>query len=176
MIALHSIAIVVSIPFPTSPKSALTWAMHTPAKARHIRIPAFLPVPLRARADGWTPLRQAAFLVALARTRSVSAAAQEVGLSRASAYALRARPGAESFAAVWDMVLVGNARVLRKFTPEERHAAAIEGKVKPVVWKGRCVAIARKYDAAALRGLVLRLGANKRKGALGVAHSGAFRW
>lgn len=176
MIALHSIAIVVSIPFPTSPKSALTWAMHTPAKACHIRIPPFLPVPLRARADGWTALRQAMFLVALARTRSVSAAAGEVGLSRVSAYALRARPGAESFAAVWDLALAGGNWVQRKFTPEERHAAAIEGKVKPVVWKGRCVAIARKYDAAALRGLVLRLGANNRKGALGVAHSGAFRW
>jgi hypothetical protein len=150
--------------------------MSAPAKARHIRIPAFLPVPLRARADGWTPLRQAAFLVALARTQSVAGAAREVGLSRVSAYALRARPGADSFAAVWDAVLAGESRVQRKFTPEERYAAAIEGLVKPVVWKGCCVAIARKYDAATLRGLVLRLGGEKRKGALGVTGSSEFRW
>lgn len=132
-------------------------------KARHIRVPAFLPVPLRARADGWTALRQAGFLVALARTGSVAGAAREVGLSRASAYALRARPGAASFAAVWDAVLAGSNRVRRKFTPEERHVAAIEGAVKPVVWKGRCVAIARKYDAAALRGLYLRMTGESRK-------------
>jgi hypothetical protein len=150
--------------------------MSTSAKVCHIRIPAFLPVPLRARSDGWTPLRQAAFLVALARTRSVAGAAREVGLSRVSAYALRARPGAESFAAVWDAVLAGRMRVQRKFTPAERRAAAIEGLVKPVVWKGCCVAIARKYDAAALRGLVLRLGVKRRKGALGVVRSGEFRW
>lgn len=134
-------------------------------KARHIRLPPFLPVPLRVRSDGWTPFRQAAFLVALARTRSVSAAAGEVGLSRASAYALRGRPGAGSFAALWDAVLAGAMRPQRKLTPEERHAAAIEGMVKPVVWKGRCIAIARKHDAAALRGLYLRLTGASRKAA-----------
>ncbi|MFM5950127.1 MAG: hypothetical protein ACKOPM_13030 [Novosphingobium sp.] len=145
-------------------------------KAHHIRIPAFVPVPLRSRADGWTPFKQAAFLVALARTRSVSAAAGEVGLSRVSAYALRARPGAESFAALWDMALAVENRVQRKFTPEERRAAAIEGMIKPVVWKGRCVAIARKYDAAALRGLALRLGAKRQIRTLAGAGRGAFRW
>lgn len=137
-------------------------------------MPAFLPVPLRARADGWTAERQAAFLVALARTGSVAGAAREVGLSRASAYALRARPGAGSFAAVWDAVLAGERRVQRKLTPEERHAAAIEGMVKPLVWKGRCVAIARKYDAAALRELYLRLTGGSRKTARRRVRSGGF--
>ena len=167
--------------FPTSPKSALTSAMRAvspsaPKKPRHIRIPPFVPVPLRARADGWAPFKQAAFLVALARTRSVSAGAREVGCSRTSAYALRAQPGAGSFAAVWDAVLAGENRVQRKFTAEERRVAAVEGMVKPVVWKGRCVAIARKYDAAALRGLVLRLGARRQLRTLAGADGGAFRW
>ncbi|HCF25332.1 MULTISPECIES: hypothetical protein [unclassified Novosphingobium] len=134
------------------------------AKARHIRIPPFLPVPLRVRADGWTVLRQAQFLVALARTRSVAAAAREVGCSRVSAYELRGRPGAESFAAVWDGALAGNPWAVPKFTPQQRLRAAAEGLVRPLVWEGRCYAIARKYDTAALRGLLARYARVRRKG------------
>lgn len=137
--------------------------MHVPSKARHIRIPPFLPVPLRARADGWTPLRQAAFLVALARTGSVSAAAREAGLSRVSAYTLRGRPGAESFAAVWDMVQGRSKRPQWKFTAQERFRAATEGLVKPQVWQGRCVGIARKFNGAALLGLIARLALKRGK-------------
>ncbi|MCB1719955.1 MAG: hypothetical protein KDK05_32950, partial [Candidatus Competibacteraceae bacterium] len=43
------------------------------------------------RHDGWTPARQAAFLRELAASHCVSAAARAVGMSRQSAYALRAR-------------------------------------------------------------------------------------
>ena len=65
--------------------------------------PTFTPVPTaRARRDGWTPTRQTAFLEALATLGLVSAAAKSVGMSRKSAYALRLRPGAGSFAAAWD--------------------------------------------------------------------------
>ncbi|MCC6925336.1 LysR family transcriptional regulator [Novosphingobium sp.] len=143
-------------------------------KARHIRVPPFLPVPLRARCDGWTALRQAQFLVALARTRSVAAAAREVGLSRVSAYQLRNRTGAESFAASWDAVQAGTMVPLRKFTPEERRIAAIEGLVKPIVWRGRCVAIAQKCDDSALLGLFRRLSAQAGKEDFMALEAGAF--
>ena len=84
--------------------------------ACHIRVPAFLPVPGRRRADGWTALRQAAFLVALARTGSVSQAAREVGMARETAYRLRSREGGESFAAAWDRVLGRRTEQGRKVT------------------------------------------------------------
>ncbi len=67
---------------------------------------AFLPVPMqRRRAKGWTPLRQARFIEALEVTCSVEAAARMCGMGRGSAYRLRDRPGAESFARAWDMAI-----------------------------------------------------------------------
>lgn len=65
------------------------------------RVPAFTPVPLRYRRDGWTPGRQADFLGRLAETMNVAASARHVGKSRESAYRLRDKPGAASFAAAW---------------------------------------------------------------------------
>lgn len=68
--------------------------------------PKFTPVPLtRIRHDGWTPERQKKFLIALSVTGTVDSAAKAVGMSRISAYNLRDRPGAESFAAAWDQCL-----------------------------------------------------------------------
>ena len=45
-------------------------------------MPAFVPVPLRTRSDGWTPLKQAEFLGYLAETRSVAEAARRVNMAR----------------------------------------------------------------------------------------------
>lgn len=59
----------------------------------------------RIRRDGWTPERQLRFLDALARTRSVTRAAAAVGMSRESAYRLRARPEGPLFGALWDRAL-----------------------------------------------------------------------
>lgn len=69
------------------------------------RIPPFHAVPLRARRDGWTPLRQAEFIGHLAETLSVTTAARRVGMSRETAYRLREHAGAESFCAAWDAAL-----------------------------------------------------------------------
>lgn len=67
---------------------------------------AFTPVPLqRVRADGWTPLAQERFIRALEVMGSVRAALRAVGISRNSAYKLRERPGADSFARAWDAAL-----------------------------------------------------------------------
>jgi len=71
---------------------------------------AFTPVPLRHRADGWPPELQLCFIVALSRGLAPGEAARSVGKNRQNAYALRKRPGAESFAAAWDYVV---ARVRR---------------------------------------------------------------
>ena len=118
--------------------------------ARHVRVPAFVPVPTRTRADGWTPARQAAFLAALALTRSVAQAARRVAMARESAYRLRRRQGAESFAAAWDAALGRAASAKRKVTPEERARRAIEGLLKPHFWRGEHVATVRKADNSAL--------------------------
>lgn len=67
---------------------------------------AFTPVEQqRRRADGWTPDTQAHFIRALAAMGSVGKAARAVGMGRASAYRLRERPDAASFAAAWDCAI-----------------------------------------------------------------------
>lgn len=61
------------------------------------------PVPLHPRR--WTPQRQRAFLLALAASRSVSAAAAQAGMSRQSAYRLLARQPEGPFARGWAAAL-----------------------------------------------------------------------
>jgi hypothetical protein len=63
---------------------------------------AFAPVPVAARRDGWTAARQIGFIHRLAICGCVGTSARGVGMSRESAWRLRKRPGAESFAAAWD--------------------------------------------------------------------------
>jgi hypothetical protein len=76
--------------------------------------PDFDPVPLtRQRHDGWSAARQGAFLDVLAATGTVDSAVRAVGMTRVSAYNLRKRPGAESFAAAWDRAIdTGRAQML----------------------------------------------------------------
>lgn len=114
----------------------------------------FRPVPLCPRRDGWTEVRQCAFLTQLYLTGSVSAAARAVGMSRASAYRLREREGAESFAFAWDRVLTmpgsghpGAAREDRRKVTMATLLARLEiDLVRPVVYRGAMTAIARKPD------------------------------
>lgn len=112
----------------------------------------FTPVPSHTtRRDGWTPERQRDFIEALALIGLVSAAAAHVGKSRKSAYALRGRPGAESFAAAWDEAVDwgGLNATLSAFH------RAIHGVPVPIFYKGLQVGERRVYDdrllAAALR-------------------------
>lgn len=72
---------------------------------------AFTPVPLRPRSDGRTPELQLRFIQALSRGLTPGEAAHSVGKNRQNAYALRKRPGAESFAAAWDSVVTHVRRV-----------------------------------------------------------------
>ena len=101
---------------------------------RRLRVPAFYPVPVRTRRDGWTVERQADFLGLLAETGSVIAACEAVGMSRKSVYRLRALPGAESFAAAWDAALGGP---VRKVTPPARDFLDCNPLVRLVMFRGR---------------------------------------
>ena len=76
-----------------------------PAHRVRRRPPPFHPVAVRARKGGWSFERQRRFLAALYWTGSVASAARAVGMSRMSAYRLRRRAGAASFAHAWDTVL-----------------------------------------------------------------------
>jgi hypothetical protein len=106
------------------------------------RLPAFVPVPLRCRKDGWTPRKQATFLGFLAETGSVAQAALRVGMARETAYRLRRRAGAESFAAAWDAIVIGlttgSAKTpKRKVTHLELVERAYHGTLRPVIYRGR---------------------------------------
>ncbi|MEL7690247.1 hypothetical protein [Citromicrobium bathyomarinum] len=126
----------------------------------------FRPVPLRARRDGWSGARQCAFLVQLYLTGSVAAAARRVGMSRASAYRLRERADAQSFAHAWDRVLTppGSGRCddaredFRKVTDAELVGRVETPVLQPVIYRGRLVGIREKPDISALLRLARRTG------------------
>lgn len=123
------------------------------------KVPAFVPVPVRARSDGWTPLRQAEFLGYLAETRSVTEAARRVNMARETAYRLRTKPGAESFAAAWDVAMGASDRVTRpasKVTGYELWHRAFHGLLQPLTYAGRYTGIGRKSDPSALLTVLAR--------------------
>jgi hypothetical protein len=62
----------------------------------------FVPVPVRPRHDGWTPVLQIRFVIGIARGLSPAKAAARIGKTRQSAQALRRHPEGRSFAAAWD--------------------------------------------------------------------------
>ncbi len=67
-----------------------------------IPIPNFTPWRAkRERVGGWSPEVQRAFIAELTRIGSVGAAARSVGKTARSAYQLRDKDGAESFAVAW---------------------------------------------------------------------------
>lgn len=66
---------------------------------------SYIPVPLAPRRNGWTAERQRVFLASLAETGSVALASARAGMTKRSAYRLRARPEAGAFADRWDAAL-----------------------------------------------------------------------
>ncbi|MEA3000818.1 MAG: hypothetical protein QOK17_2651 [Sphingomonadales bacterium] len=107
--------------------------------------PAFTPVPLRSRRDGWTADRQRAFIAHLAAGMPSNHAARAVGMSKQTAHQLRRRPAAESFAAAWEEA-VGRAKRRRCKTISDRTRAAIDGMPVPIRYRGRIVGTRMKYD------------------------------
>jgi hypothetical protein len=131
------------------------------------RLPAFHPVPIRLRADGWTPLRQAEFIGMLAETGSVSAAAAFVGMARETAYRLRRRPDAAEFAHAWDVALVlagvrrpGEAPLAppsRKVTGGPTWRMLVDGSWRPLMRRGKYAGSMQKADNSALLAFLAQL-------------------
>lgn len=113
----------------------------------------FTPVPVRARRDGWTPERQRAFIRALSRIGSANSAARSVGMSLRSAHKLRARAGAESFAAAWDRAVGRGEDNVRDHVIDR----VLHGAVVPRFRKGRQTGLQhRYYDGVAIAVLTNR--------------------
>lgn len=112
--------------------------------------PFFTPVPLRGRRDGWTEERQRGFIELLARGRRPGDAARLVGMSRQTAYALRSRDGAESFASAWDEALAMAHRRRMALQPPGEWTRAVEGVLRPIRYRGRMVGRERRFDGQAL--------------------------
>lgn len=104
--------------------------------------PAFEPVPVRPRRDGWNAERQCAFIDALAESGCVEEACKRVGMGVSSAYALRARMDAIAFRAAWDAAIVAAVQRLS----DAMFSRAIHGTVTPVFYKGEQVGERRRYD------------------------------
>ncbi|MFL6859032.1 MAG: hypothetical protein ACJ8EB_14165 [Allosphingosinicella sp.] len=94
---------------------------------------AFTPEAVRARQDGWSEARQRGFILRLALCGSVGRSAAAVGMTRKSAYRLRARPGAEALAAAWDKALACG----RDSRVDHAIERAVVGQVRPYFYKGR---------------------------------------
>ena len=139
------------LPNPPEPEPALAPAPYL-----------FVPVPFaRTRHDGWTPERQSGFLETLAVTGVVAAAARAVRMSAQSAYRLRDRPGAESFAAAWDAAAAeGYSRALSIAIKR-----GMTGYEVPRFCRGREVGRIHKFDhRMAMAALNTRAGLTRRFG------------
>lgn len=109
----------------------------------------FTPVSTRARHDGWTEAAQRRFILSLARGLGPAAAARREGKSSQTAYALRKKPGAESFAAAWDAAQ-GFARgadvALEAALPGMRDDVMLV----PRYYRGRLIGFVQRSDHGAL--------------------------
>lgn len=98
--------------------------------------------PPSDRHDGWTQQRQADFLRALAETHSVSAAARMVGMTRQSAYKLRARLRGEPFDLAWDAAFQSCFDALAEAAMDR----ALNGVEVPHYHKGELIGTSRRFD------------------------------
>ncbi|MEM7689200.1 MAG: hypothetical protein AAF291_09270 [Pseudomonadota bacterium] len=121
---------------------------HPPARSP-VTHTATLPETYEAKAheakirhDGWTPRRQATFLEALASTHSVAKAARAAGMSRQSAYGLRARLKGEPFDLAWTAALQCRFDALAEAAMDR----ALNGVEVPHLYKGELVHTSRRYD------------------------------
>lgn len=114
----------------------------------------FTPVPTRPRHDGWSAADQRKFIGRLTRGHSVDEAAKSLGHSRQSAYALRRKKGAESFARawIWAQRMGRDAWEARRCRPTPDLIHAFETILVPRFYRGRLVGFVQREDNnAALR-------------------------
>ena len=108
----------------------------------------FDPVPVRARHDGWSANDQRRFILKLSRGHLVDEACRDLGHTRQSAYLLRRRTGARSFARAWDHALVMGRAAMRA---RARQASpdlswALETLLVPKFYRGRLVGFVQRHD------------------------------
>lgn len=103
---------------------------------------AFQTVPTKTRADGWTPEKQYRFIEKLAHSGSVTLAAKAAGMTRESAYRLRRRRDAQSFAAAWEAALAHATQMLTDIAFER----AVHGVATPIFHDGEQVGERRYYS------------------------------
>lgn len=114
-------------------------------------LPPFLqfnPVPLRAQHNGWTPALQQRFIVELARGAGPDAAARLLGKTRQSAYALRGKPGAASFAAAWDRAQAFSRQATAAGRSPVAGLCGVETILVPRFRQGRLVGFVQREDVA----------------------------
>lgn len=112
-----------------------------------------LPARLAEHSDGppsWTSERQAAFLSHLAATHNVARAARSVGMSRQSAYRLRARLHGEPFDRAWAAAFQCHFDALAEAAMER----ALNGVEVPHYHKGELIGTSRRYDERLTLGLL----------------------
>lgn len=113
----------------------------------------------KERHDRWNTRKMALFLEALTETGCVATAAKSVGMSRQSAYRLRARLIGQPFDIAWDGALEIGFQQLA-------HAAldrALNGTIVPIFYKGEQVGERRVFNERATLNLMLyaeRIGRN----------------
>ncbi|BCA58618.1 hypothetical protein [Sphingomonas sp. HMP6] len=115
----------------------------------------------RARVDGWTPLRQRAFLRALTATGEIETACK---LARISNTAVRkARAAYPSFAAACERAIAKAEPTLEQIAVDR----AINGVAEPVYHAGQVVGHKRRYSDALMRDALkredARMGTHKSK-------------
>ncbi len=104
----------------------------------------------RPRSNSITPERQRRFVATLAATGIVTQAARSIGKSMEALYKLRAKPGAEGFAAAWDAALERGMQRLEDCALER----AIAGTPTPIVSGGKLLGTWDKPDNNLLRFLL----------------------
>lgn len=112
------------------------------ATVEQFNLPAVQPDPDDPNGLHWTFAKMAAFLRMLSATHSVSEAARIVGMSRQSAYKLRARLKGQPFDLAWDCVTRRQYDALAQAALER----AIHGVEVPHFHKGELIHTSRRYD------------------------------
>ncbi|MES2096894.1 MAG: hypothetical protein V4459_09040 [Pseudomonadota bacterium] len=105
-------------------------------------------MPNRVRFDGFTPVRQRAFLRALTESGKVEEACAQVGVSDQAAY--HHRRCYPSFAAAWDRALVHAGVDLEQIALER----AIDGVEEPVFHAGKQVGTRVRYSDPLMRKMI----------------------
>ena len=102
------------------------------------------------RSNSITPERQRRVVATLAATGIVTQAARSIGKSMEALYRLRAKPGAQGFAAAWDAALERGVQRLEDCALER----ALKGTPTPIVSGGKLLGTWDKPDNALLRFLL----------------------